>query len=105
MTPLPLRRFARRRTALVAAVTVLLAGLVIDPHGLPMAMHGMPEAAVWLAIATALVTVAAGAATLFQPRRILSRLAPLIAAVWTPTAHGAPARAGPLFLRLQVVRR
>ena len=105
MTPLPLRRFARRRTALVAAVTVLLAGLVIAHHGLPMDMHGMPEAAVCLAIATAVVTVAAGAPILFQPDRVLSRLVPLIADVWTPAPHGAPARAGPLFLRLQVVRR
>src|SRR4051812_4143945 len=103
MTPLTLRGFVRRRAALVTAVLLLLAVVVIAHHGLPTDMDGMPGAAVCLAIATAAVTVATGAANLFLPRPVLSRSAPLIADVWTPAPYGAPARAGPLFLLLQVV--
>ena len=90
----------------MALAVIGLAGAVAAHHGAPMDMHAMPAAAMCLAIvAVAGAAVTAGAAVAGWR------------GVWAPvTACGSrpgwasgprrpPARAGPLFLRLQILRR
>lgn len=100
-----LLRRARRRILLAVAL-VAVVGVVVAHHGMPMDMHEMPAAAVCLAVVGTAV-VAFGAAVL----AVTARRGPAAVALWVP--HGpparaprtAPVRAGPLFARLQVLRR
>jgi len=95
-----------RRKLVVALAVIGLAGAVAAHHGAPMDMHAMPAAAMCLAIvAVAGAAVTAGAAVAAW-RRIW---APVIRCGprpgWTSEQRRPPARAGPLFLRLQILRR
>jgi peptidoglycan/LPS O-acetylase OafA/YrhL len=108
MSAMTLRRALRRsrRRLVVALAVVGLAGAVAAHHGWPMDTHGMPAAALCLAIATAAgaaVAVGAGAAVWF---RVWS--GPIDGGPrpsWRSIRHHSPARAGPSFARLQVLRR
>jgi len=104
VSPIRLRwllRRSRRRVALVAIV-VATAGLVALHHGMPMDTHEMPAAAMCLAVLGAGVAVAMGVRAAFAPRLALDWLAPV---VWLSEPRSVPARAGPLYLRLSVLRR
>jgi hypothetical protein len=87
-------------------VLLVTGGAVAAHHGMPMDMQAMPGAAVCLAVLGGAV-MAAGSA----PFRASLRLLQNFSACWV--AHQAPirrprsvpARAGPLFVRLQVLRR
>jgi hypothetical protein len=100
------RRFLRRsrRHLAVAAILVATTGLVALHHGMPMAMHEMPAAAMCVAVLGASVAVAAGAGALFVPRLALP-VDWLVPVVWLTRPRSVPARAGPLYLRLAVLRR
>jgi hypothetical protein len=101
-----IRRLLRRsRRRLTLAVTVVAAtGLVALHHGVPMEMHGMPAAAVCLAVLGAGVAVAKAAGALMVPRLALP-VDWLVPVVWLTEPRSVPARAGPLYLRLAVLRR
>jgi peptidoglycan/LPS O-acetylase OafA/YrhL len=97
----------RSRREFVVALAVLgLAGAVAAHHGVPMDMHSMPAAALCLAIVTvAGAVVAVGAAVVFW-RRIWAPVVRCGArSGWASARRGPPARAGPLFVWLQVLRR
>ena len=97
----------RRRRITVLMVFVTLAGALALHHAAPSAdMHGMSEAAACLAVlavGVAVAVVAAGACPVTLPRAPLR--ASLRAAVVARVPRARPPRAGPLFLRLRVVRR
>jgi hypothetical protein len=84
---------------------LFLSGAVAAHHGAPTDMHAMPAAMVCLA-----VMVAVGAAVVAVGAAFVSRggFAPLVLSGPCPGWHSAAtqqqARAGPLFLRLQVLR-
>jgi hypothetical protein len=101
-----LHRFLRRsrRDVTLAVVLVATAGLVALHHGVPMDMHEMPAAAVCLAVLGAGVAVAVAAGALFAPRLALP-VDWLVPIVWLTEPRSVPARAGPLYLRLAVLRR
>ncbi len=97
-------RSVRYRIALACAL-MAVSGAVIVHHNVPMDMHAMPDAAICLAIiGGAAAAVAIRLATLRRPR-----LTPGL--LWVPHTPpvarlmSAPVRAGPLFIRLQVLRR
>lgn len=100
------RRLLRRsRRHLTAAIVVVAAiSLVALHHGVPMVMHEMPAAAVCLAVLGAGVAVASAAGAVFVARWALPAdwLLPLL---WFTRPRSVPARAGPLYLRLAVLRR
>jgi hypothetical protein len=97
-----LRRSRRHLTlALVLAATT---GLLALHHGVPMDMHEMPAAAVCVAVLGAGVAVASAAGALVA-RRLALPLDWLLPVLWLTEPQGAPARAGPLYLRLAVLRR
>lgn len=103
-----LRRLFTRshsRIALTAAV-VALSGAVVAHHT-PIDVHGMPDMT-----ATMICLGVLGAATLVAVAlNVLPRVRPrpptvgILRALWIPPTRGTPARAGPLYLRLQVLRR
>jgi hypothetical protein len=101
-----IRRLLRRARFRLAAVVAVLAltGLVAAHHGMPMDMHAMPAAAMCLAVVGAGVAVAAAIGVAFPvgPAPVADGLMPR--APGSP-ARGVPARAGPLYLRLTVLRR
>ena len=85
---------------------VALAGAVVAHHN-PIDMHGMTGMTV-----TMICLAVLGAATLVAVAlNILPRVRPrpptakILRSLWIPAAQGTPARAGPLYLRLQVLRR
>jgi hypothetical protein len=98
-----LLRRKRRRLGLVLAL-VAVTGLVALHHGAPMDMHAMPAAAVCLAVLGIGVAVAAASALGFRTRLALPADW-LIPASWPTRPRSVPARAGPLYLRLAVLRR
>jgi hypothetical protein len=100
------RRFLRRsrRHVALAAVLVATTGLVALHHGAPMGMHEMPAAAVCLAVLGAGVAVAGAVGALFAPRLALP-VDWLVPIAWLTEPRSVPARAGPLYLRLAVLRR
>jgi hypothetical protein len=101
-----IRRLLRRARWRLAAVVAVLAitGLVAAHHGMPMDMHAMPTAAVCLAVVGAGVAVAAAIGGVFPARLALPGdwVIPAAPRSWT---RSVPARAGPLYLRLAVLRR
>jgi hypothetical protein len=101
-----LRRLLRRTRRRLGLVMALLAitGLVAMHHGVPMDMDAMPAAAVCLAVLGVGVAVAATAAVGFRARRAFPADW-LIPASWPTGPRSVPARAGPLYLRLAVLRR
>jgi hypothetical protein len=90
----------------LAAVVAVLAttALVAAHHGAPMDMHEMPATAVCLAVVGAGVAVAAAVGVAFPARLALQSDWLVPAAPRRPT-RGVPARAGPLYLTLAVLRR
>jgi len=97
-----LRRSRRRLT--LAVIVVAATSLVALHHGVPMAMHHMPAAAVCLAVLGAGVAVAKAAGALLLPRLALP-VDWLVPVMWLTEPRSVPARAGPLYLRLAVLRR
>ncbi len=97
-----LRRSRRRLT--LAVIVVAATGLVALHHGVPMDMHEMPAAAVCLAVLGACAAVAKAAGSLLVPRLALP-VDWLVPVVWLSEPRSVPARAGPLYLRLAVLRR
>ncbi len=97
-------RSSRRRLAIVL-VLVGLVGAVSVHHGMPMDMHAMPGHAACLALlAGAALLVVGAAASVVRDSR--SRNGNLRTPV-TPSGtwcRSVPARAGPLYLRLAVLR-
>jgi hypothetical protein len=93
-----------RRRLTLAAVLVATASLVALHHGVPMDMHEMPAAAVCLAVLGAGVAVATAAGALFVLRHALP-VDWLLPVAWLTEPRSVPARAGPLYLRLAVLRR
>lgn len=83
---------------------VATAGLVALHHGAPIGMHEMPAAAVCLAVLGAGVVVAGTAGRLLT-RRLAPAVDWLVPVVWLTEPRSVPARAGPLYLRLAVLRR
>jgi hypothetical protein len=70
-----------------------------------MDMHHMPAEVICLAIAAAAVTVPLVFGIFRASRRLPFLTMRLPSSAWTPPPRAVPARAGPIFLRLQVVRR
>jgi hypothetical protein len=97
-----LRRSRRRLT--LAVIVVAATGLVALHHGMPMDMHQMPAAAVCLAVLGAGVAVANAAGALLMARLALP-VDWLVPVPWLTEPRSVPARAGPLYLRLAVLRR
>jgi peptidoglycan/LPS O-acetylase OafA/YrhL len=107
MSPIALRgslRSSRRRLAVVL-VLLGLAGAVAVHHGMPMDMHAMPGHTVCLALLAGAALIVAGAA------RAAARVPrPRVAELQTPVrplgawCRSVPARAGPLYIRLVVLR-
>ena len=100
-----LLRSARRRVVLAVALLVV-GGALVAHHGMPTDMHIMPAATMCLAVigttvAAARIALLVDLGQLRRPRAVL----------WVPHAtpvsapRSAPVRAGPLFVRLQVLRR
>jgi hypothetical protein len=81
-----------------------ITGAVAMHHGALMDMHAMPTAAVCLAVLGVGVAVAAAVASAF-PRRLALPADWLIPAPWPTGPRSVPARAGPVYLRLAVLRR
>jgi hypothetical protein len=100
------RRVLRRSRRHVTLAVVLIAttGLVALHHGVPMGMHEMPAAAVCLAVLGAGVAVAGAVGPLLAPRLALA-VDWVVPIVWLTEPRSVPARAGPLYLRLAVLRR
>ncbi len=100
------RRYLRRsrRRVTLAVLLVAITGLVALHHGMPMDMHEMPAAAVCLAVLGAGVAVATAAGALFAQRLALP-VDWLVPTAWLTEPRSVPARAGPLYLRLAVLRR
>lgn len=107
MSPLRLRRALRRSRHRLAMLVVLacLSGAVAVHHGMPSGMHAMPGQAICLAMLAAGALLAIGAVLV---TRRADRSRPV--GVRTPralvalTPRSVPARAGPLYLRLAVLR-
>jgi hypothetical protein len=99
-----IRRLLRRARFRLAAVVAVLAltGLVAAHHGMPMDMHAMP-AAMCLAVVGASVAVAAAIGVAF-PVGLAPVADGLMPRAPGSPARGVPARAGPLYLRLTVLR-
>jgi hypothetical protein len=97
-----LRRSRRRVTLAVALVAMV--GVVALHHGMPMDMHDMPAAAMCLAVLGAGAAVATAVGWPFVARLALP-VDWLLPALWLAGPRSVPARAGPLYLRLAVLRR
>ncbi len=106
MSPLSLRRGLRRSRRRLAVLLVLLglAGAVAVHHGMPMDMH-MPGPAMCLAVLGGALVLFAGVALTSafpRPPSATNLATPRALVVLSPRC--APARAGPLYLRLAVLR-
>lgn len=106
MSPLALRRLLRtsqRRLGLAFAIAAL-AGAVLAHHGMPMDMHMAPAT-------TCVAVLVLGFAVLRAVAVRVARPLPRVSfgrwgrAVGFPAPKTVPARAGPLYLRLGVIRR
>ncbi len=107
MSPMSLRAalLSTRRRLAVVLVLICLAGAVAVHHGMPMDMHAMSGQTVCLALLAGGVLLAAGVAvaTGRAPRLHVAELSTPV----TPSGtwcRSVPARAGPLYLRLAVLR-
>jgi hypothetical protein len=94
-----------RRRVVVLVGTIALVGAVAAHHGLPVDMHDMPAAAMCIAVVAAAIGVATALGALALPGVQPSPEAWRPRWAWIGAPQAAPVRAGPLFLRLQVVRR
>jgi ABC-type nitrate/sulfonate/bicarbonate transport system substrate-binding protein len=106
VSAIQLRRLLRRTRRRLGLVMALLAitSLVAMHHGAPMDMHAMPAAAVCLGVLGVGVVGAVAAAFGFRARLALP-VDWLMPASWPTGPRSVPARAGPLYLRLAVLRR
>lgn len=97
-------RSSRHRLAVVL-VLLGLGGAVAVHHGMPMDMHAMPGHTVCLALLAGAVLFGAGvafaAARTARPRAAESSTPITPSGTW---CRSVPARAGPLYLRLAVLR-
>jgi hypothetical protein len=83
-----------------------LAGALTVHHGMPGDMHGMAAGAMCLAVVAGTTALAvavhrgrpAGAVRSFVSVAVRD-------GIWVPPARGRAVRAGPVFLRVQVLRR
>jgi hypothetical protein len=98
-----LLRRSRRRVTL-AVVLIATTGLVALHHAMPMTMHQMPAAAVCLAVLGTGAAVATAAGASFAPRLALP-MDWLVPVFWPAEPRSVPARAGPIYVRLTVLRR
>jgi hypothetical protein len=100
-------RFLRRsrRHVTLAVALVATTGLVALHHGAPMGMHEMPAAAVCLAVLGVAGVAVAGAVGALLARRLALPVHWRVPVVWLTEPRSIPARAGPLYLRLAVLRR
>jgi hypothetical protein len=95
----------RRRLAILA-VLLALVGLVAYHHSEPSDMDGMVVGAVCLAVlGGAAAALAVEVLRLRLPRPPVSQRPGLLFATRPAPVRGIPARAGPLYLRLAVLRR
>jgi hypothetical protein len=107
MSPLHLRRILRRshRRVLVLLALLSVTGAFVVHHDMPMDMHGMSAGVACVAILAVGAVVAIGAAVTLLPRPwslptdLMSRHDRTVA------PRSVPTRAGPLHLRLLVIRR
>jgi len=107
MSPMALRealRCSRRQLAIILVLLGLISAVSVH-HGMPTDMHAMPGHAVCLALLVGAALLVAGAAVT-SPRGPRSRPVDPQTPV-TPSGtwcRSVPARAGPLYLRLAVLR-
>ncbi len=107
MSPLSLRLALRRSRGRLAVLLVFLglASAVAVHHGMPKDMHGMSGPAICLAVlGGALLLLAGVALTRAARRRARPTNVASPRALVTLLPRCAPARAGPLYLRLAVLR-
>ena len=107
MGPIAIRALlhASRRRLAIVVVLLGLAGAVAVHHGMPMDMHAMGGHTVCLALVLAGVALAAAVAIAVKParaRRLADQRAPVTRL--SRSCRSVPARAGPLYLRLAVLR-
>jgi hypothetical protein len=88
---------------LVAMIAV--AGAVAAHHSMPTDMHDMRAGIACVAVLGAGLAVAAAIRLLVLPRTSATPDAWRPTWTWIGAPQSAPVRAGPLFLRLQVLRR
>jgi hypothetical protein len=84
---------------------IAVAGAVATHHSMPTVMHEMPAGVTCIAVLCAAVAVATGIGLLALPRTWGAPMAWRPPWAWIGPPHSAPARAGPLFLQLRVLRR
>ena len=81
-----------------------IASAVAAHHSVATDMHAMPAGVTCIAVLTAGIAVATAIGLLALPRAWATD-AWRPAWTWIGAPHSAPVRAGPVFLRLQVLRR
>ncbi len=107
MSPLSPKRVLRRSRHRLTLLLVLLglASAVAVHHGMPMDMHAMGGQAICLAVlGGALLLVTGVVLTAVARRRARPTDLSTPRALIVPLPRSAPARAGPLYLRLAVLR-
>jgi hypothetical protein len=102
---LTLALFRGRRRIVVCLAVLVLLGAVAAHHALPSEMHGMPAAAICLAIIGGIAVIAPALAGRGQGHTRTSEPAGQLVSLLVPEPRSVPARAGPLFLSLSVLRR
>jgi hypothetical protein len=107
MSLLALRRvLGRSRCRVVVLVaTIALVGAVAAHHSVPTDMHDMSAGVMCIAVLGAGIAVASAIGLLALRRMSATPSAWRPTWTWIGAPQSAPVRAGPLFLRLQVLRR
>lgn len=108
MSPLRLRMSLRRSRRRLVVVLALLAlgGAVAVHHAMPD-MHSMPGHTICLAVLAGAALLAVGISAARDGRPVLPRplLRLALRSLVIPAPRTVPARAGPIYLRLGVLRR
>jgi hypothetical protein len=107
MSRLALRRVlsTSRGRVVVVVATLALVGAVVAHHSVPTDMHDMSAGVMCIAVVGAALGVATVIGPLALPPVRSSPQAWRPSWTWIGAPRSAPVRAGPLFLRLQVLRR